>query len=388
MKTVLIISYSQLYTDPRILRQIQAIRQDYIIATIGYAQIKDDTIIFYPVNKPERKSFCRKIYLLLCLLLSYKTYEKYSLEKGLDLNNILFQKITTPDVIIANDWNALYLASLLKSKNNWRAKIYFDAHEYSPREFDNSIKWRLLMQPIIIKVLKKCKDDISIMSTVCDGIAREYERFFKFPEGFIRIVTNAAVYNDFLKPSAVVGGVIKLIHHGGAIKERRLELMIKMMRFLEPQKYDLTFMLVPLDKKYYIYLVNLAIKYTNIHFVSPVRFDKITQTLNSYDIGVYILIPNNFNNKYALPNKIFEFIQARLAVAIGPSLEMTKIVDCYNVGIHSDEFTPKSLANSIAGITHEKIIEYKGNADKYAKELSAEENIIKIKNIVAELAGD
>ena len=195
-------------------------------------------------------------------------------------------------------------------------------------------------------------------------------------------------YQTVLKPNETHGDKIRLIHHGGAIKERKLELMIKMMRFLDPQKYDLTFMLVPSDKKYYNYLVNLAGKCGNIHFVSPVSFSEIPQTLNRYDIGVYILIPNSFNNKYALPNKLFEFIQARLAVAIGPSMEMAKIVDRYCVGIHSDKFTPKSLANTIVSIAPEKIMEYKKNADRHARELSAEENINRIKNIVVELAGD
>jgi glycosyltransferase involved in cell wall biosynthesis len=192
-------------------------------------------------------------------------------------------------------------------------------------------------------------------------------------------------YQTVLKSNETHGGKIKLIHHGGAIKDRRLELMIKMMRFLDPQKYDLTFMLVPSDKKYFSYLVNLAGKYSNIHFVSPVSFSEIPQTLNGYDIGVYILIPNSFNNKYALPNKLFEFIQARLAVAIGPSIEMVKIVEHYNLGVYSEDFSPESLAKRIAQITPEGIMKHKENADKYARELSAEENIVKIKNIVAEL---
>jgi len=388
LKTVLIISYSPLHSDPRILRQIQALKQDYEIATIGYTQIKDDSIIYYQVKAPISKPLGRKIRMLFSLLGNYNNYIRDQLELILDLDNILSQDIINPDVIIANDWTGLYLASALKSKYSWQAKVYFDAHEYSPKEFDNSIKWRLLIQPIIINALRKCKDDISIMSTVCDGIAKEYERFFNFSEGFVRVVTNAAEYNSSLKPTAIGGDKIRLIHHGGAIKGRRLELMIKMMKYLDYEKYDLTFMLVPSDKTYYKYLKNLAEKYKNIKFIESVSFYEITKTLNNYDIGVFLLLPEIFNYKYALPNKLFEFIQARLAVAIGPSMEMAKIVDHYCVGIHSDKFTPRSLANTILSMTPEKIMDYKRNADKYARELSAEENINKIKNIVAELTGN
>ena len=392
MKTILIISYSPLHSDPRILRQIKALKQGYKIATIGYTQIKDDSIIYYSIKMPERKSFTKKAFLLLSLLFNYKVYEKHSLEISLDFKNILFQSIITPDIIIANDWTGLYLASKLKSKNNWNAKIYFDAHEYAPKEIDNSIKWRLLMQPVITNALKKCKPDINIMSTVCDGIAREYERFFGFPDSFVRVITNAAEYNGSLKPTSIgmraEGEMIRLIHHGGAWKSRRLELMINMMNYLDPNRYELTFMLVKGDPEYYNYLIGLSKEIKNINFIDPVNFSKITETLNKYDIGVYILMPSNFNNKYALPNKLFEYIQARLVIAIGPSIEMVKIVERYNLGVYSEDFSPKSLAKCIAQITPEKIMEYKKNADKYAKELSAEENINMIRSIVAELAGD
>ena len=137
------------------------------------------------------------------------------LESGLDLKNMLAHKIASPDVIVANDWNGLYLASTLKSTHTWKAKIYFDAHEYAPKEFDKSIRWRLLMQPIILYALEKCKSDISIMSTVCEGIAREYENFFCFSADFVKVITNATEYKYELRPTEI-GGKIRLIHHGGA----------------------------------------------------------------------------------------------------------------------------------------------------------------------------
>jgi len=178
---------------------------------------------------------------------------------------------------------------------------------------------------------------------------------------------------------------IKLIHHGGAIKSRRLDLMINMMNYLDKNKYELTFMLIKNDIKYYNYLLKLSKNISNINFIEPVSFFEIIKTLNKYDIGIYILQPHNFNNKYALPNKIFEYVQARLAIAICPSIEMSKIIKQYNIGICSDNFTPKSLANAISSLSIEKIMEYKNNSHKYAKELSSDENLIKIRNIISDL---
>ncbi|MDR0605866.1 MAG: hypothetical protein LBG80_16370 [Bacteroidales bacterium] len=308
-------------------------------------------------------------------------------KKTLDIKHVFaINPPFSPDVIIANDWSGLYSAVLLKTEKKWQAKIYFDAHEYAPDEVA-SLRWRLLIRPVIIYALKECRKYIDAMSTVCDGIAREYEKFLNFPSGFVSVITNTPAYQEVLQPAALHNDKIQLIHHGGAMKERKLELMIKMMRYLDPLRYELTFMLVPSQKKYYDYLVNTARQFKNIHFIEPVETARIAETLNTYDIGVYILKGHEFNNIHALPNKFFEYIQARLAIAIGPSVEMAKIVNRYHLGICSGNFSPKALAKCIMTLSPNEIMNCKNNADKYARELSAENNLIKIKNIIDDLAG-
>jgi len=433
MKTILIISYSPLHSDPRILRQVNCLKDKYKLLTIGNAPINDNNIIFYNAIKTYKKQqsvkikkrfnknrlkkkirhyfylirkklffkklskrfkIFHKLYIHFLIIINSlfklnikKVNEHFSsyLFRGYNIDYINSQNIQRPDIIIANDCNGLYLAYELNKINNWNTKVYFDAHEYAPTEYINSLKWIFFTQPLIIWALKNSIKCVSIMSTVCDGIAKEYEKYFKFPTNTVRIITNASTYNDTLKPNPINNGIIRLIHHGISQKERKLELMIKMMKYLNPEKYELNFMITKADPVYYDYLLKLAKKNRNINFIEPVSFSEIISTINNYDIGVYILKPTSFNQKHALPNKFFEFIQARLAIAIGPSIEMVKIIDQYNLGVHSKYFTPKSLAKTISQLTTQQIMEYKKNADKYAKELSAEENMNKIRSIIAEL---
>ena len=44
----------------------------------------------------------------------------------------------------------------------------------------------------------------------------------------------------------------------------------------------------------------------------PRHPDELPAALNPYDIGVYCLPPANVNMEYALPDKLFDFVQARL----------------------------------------------------------------------------
>ena len=64
---------------------------------------------------------------------------------------------------------------------------------------------------------------------------------------------------------------------------------------------------------------------------------------------------------------------------------MAKIVNKYNLGVISDDFTPKNLAKKISELTPEKIMNYKNNSHKSAKELSSESNKQKLLKIVDDL---
>jgi|SRR5690606_37717206 len=94
--------------------------------------------------------------------------------------------------------------------------------------------------------------------------------------------------------------------------------------------------------------------------------------LNAFDVGVFLLPPVNPNYEYALPNKLFEFIQARLAVAIGPSPDMAEVVDGHQCGIVSQSFSPEEFAALINGLTYERLNAYKRASHSAAAELHAE----------------
>ncbi|MBR5016897.1 MAG: capsular biosynthesis protein, partial [Spirochaetia bacterium] len=89
--------------------------------------------------------------------------------------------------------------------------------------------------------------------------------------------------------------------------------------------------------------------------------------------------------KYALPNKFFEFVQARLAIAIGDSFEMKQYVKKYDLGIAADENSAEALAKEIIKLSKDDIMRYKQNAHKYARELSAETNMVELRKIADEL---
>ena len=126
----------------------------------------------------------------------------------------------------------------------------------------------------------------------------------------------------------------------------------------------------------------------NVRIIPPVSMQQIVPFTNHYDIGLFLCPPMNFNLRYALPNKLFEFIQARLTVAIGPNIEMKKVVEKYDCGLVASDFQPQTLAKALNALTVDKIMYYKEQAHKAALELNADTNQRRIRSIINELLTD
>ena len=159
--------------------------------------------------------------------------------------------------------------------------------------------------------------------------------------------------------------------------------MIEVMDYLG-DKYQLDLMLVAnrSDWFYFKKLKKMIKKRKNVRLVSPVPFDRIIPQLNGYDIGFFLLPPTNTSLKYALPNKFFEFIQARVAVVVGPSPEMARIVKKYNLGLVTQDFIPKNVAAEIRSLSSEAIFNYKKQTDLAAFRFSFENESRKLLEII------
>jgi hypothetical protein len=110
--------------------------------------------------------------------------------------------------------------------------------------------------------------------------------------------------------------------------------------------------------------------HNKVNFYQPLPHNQLIKFISTYDLGVYTLYPSNINNNYALPNKIFEYIQARLGIVITPNPDMAYLVKEYNIGLVSEDFSPISLAKTLDKLNTELINKFKINSDIAAKILN------------------
>lgn len=376
MRKLLVIAFSVIENDPRVFRQVQLLRDQYQVTVIGLGSCPMSGIDWIAINTPPRTLLDRLKYIALLTLRQFEMAYWSRVIHRVALNLLGGQKF---ELVLANDLETLPLA--LRVADN--VPVLLDAHEYAPLEHEDNFLWRLAVQPYIKYLCRKYLPQAKGMLTVCGGLAAEYTRVYGVKP---KLLMNAPVY-QVLSSSCVEEGRIRLIHHGGAVPGRCLELMVEMMDFLD-ERFTLDFMLMPSNAKYLAELKQQAASNPKIRFIEPVPMLEISRAINYYDLGVYILKPNNFNNANALPNKLFEFVQARLGIAIGPSPEMARFVERYKLGVVAIDFTPQALAGRLNALTMADIVKFKEAANVAALELCFEKNAEVLVDEIQRLLGD
>lgn len=371
MANILILSSSNLESDPRVLRQIRALKEFHSITTCGISNAGIDGLNEKPLL--YRPSKTQSFFTRLSNFAKMITGKTDQLTWNDSVKNQLDD--SRYDVIIVNDPREMPLAVELQKGKSKNANIYFDLHEWYCEEKNNSI-----YNKVYRDLVDKYFHHANITSTVNDEISSFYQkRYDKAPV----VIQNTGKYFEN-PPRDIDTNSIKIVHHGVLNRSRKLELMVSMMNHVE-DRFTLDFYLVGTDKKYLSELKSLAKNLNNVRFNKPVAFDQIVPMLYNYDIGLFILDPLVESYKYALPNKLFEFIQARLVVAISPNPSMKSLVEKYDVGIVANDYTSKSMAQKLNNVSLEKLNHYKANADKAAKELNDDHGIETIRKIVTSL---
>ncbi|KQN95237.1 glycosyl transferase [Arthrobacter sp. Leaf69] len=356
---LLIISFSPIRSDPRVLKQVALFRGKYHLITCGYGAAPEGADEHFALSADAVGWPSDRIGLLGRLY--RRAYEKMS---AVQQARQLLAGLSV-DVVLANDLNTLPVAVDLKPKYG----VHSDLHEFAPKEKDDDLKWRLFVAPFMRWLCRTYLPQARSLTTVAPGIAAQYTSDFGVAA---QVVTNAAPFAAGTpKP---VGETIRLIHSAAGQRYRKLENLIEAMRSAPPG-VELDMIVMPNEPAYVAELKQAAADVPAVRFREPVPYAELVKTLSGYDVSLVFLPPTNFNMENALPNKFFEAVQARLGVVVGPSPSMVEIVKEYGFGTVTPDFSPSALATTIQSLDREQIMEWKRAADRAAGPLAAESQV-------------
>jgi hypothetical protein len=218
------------------------------------------------------------------------------------------------------------------------------------------------------------------VTTVGNEIARLYSNRFGIPEP--QIVWNAGPYQA-LAPTPLEPNRIRLVHSGIAVPERNIEALIDAVHALD-QRFTLDLYLIG-KARYLDRLQARARASGRIRFHEPVRATELPETLNRYDLGVYLLPVKSLNHQLMLPNKFFDFVQARIGFVFGPSVETNRLIAQHGLGLVTSGWAANDLVTALQGLTEDDVRQYKSATTSAAKTLSNQSAIATQQALVSRL---
>lgn len=375
---MLILMFTELAREPRAMRQVRAFRRDFEVITVGAGSspFSDVQHIEIPTEVPVTfflRAWRYAWRTIFWRLRAYANFEKLRPQVKWAYDRLRSEQW---DVVIAHDVQTAYLANRLRARRG----LLIDLHEYAPRQYEHSEQWVREVAPYHRWICSTQVSRADRIITVGAGIAAEYKRNF----GFVAdVIVNATPFAE-LSP-AEVGTPIRLVHSGIAAPARKLEIMLEGLCATGlPITLDLL-LVEPEGSTYIQELQDLVGDDPRVRFLPAVPYEQLVETLNQYDVGVSIIAPTTFNHEWSLPNKFFDYVQARLGVIVGPSPEMTRYVEDFGLGAITGGFEPADFAALLTKLNVEEVASWKHASGVHAMELSGERQMELLRNIVAQM---
>lgn len=243
------------------------------------------------------------------------------------------------NLLLANDLDtlpAMVLAGKLKRK-----PVIYDSHEFFTEVPE------LIHRPYIRKIWQRLEklliQQVSAAYTVCSSIAAEYERMYGIR---FQVVRNLPLAKppDILQQSVTQQSKNPVIIYQGALNlGRGLPQAIRAMDYL-PEAELVIAGSGDLDSE--LRTSAAKSKHGNIRFTGRLPLEEVLKLTLTASLGISIEEDLGLNYRYALPNKLFDYIQARIPVVVTDLPEMKRIVDGYGVGMVTPSLEPDNLADT------------------------------------------
>jgi len=281
------------------------------------------------------------------------------------------------DVLVSNDLDtlpAIYLASKIKN-----TVLVYDSHEYFTEVPE--LKNRKLVRKIWEKIESRILPHIHFSSTVSPPIADAYKKKYNIHMEVIRNLPfrKLAEAEPVFRLRKLSEKII--IYQGVLNMGRGLEMAIESMQFTENMQLVIVGQGdVETELKELTRSLGLSERVTFTGRISP---DKLFDYTVQADLGISLEEDLGLNYRFALPNKVFDYIQAGVPVLVSDLPEVKSLVLQYDIGTINKTKTPAELGDLFNHILDDeaKIQTWKLNLKKAAAELCWENEEQKLVNL-------
>lgn len=261
-----------------------------------------------------------------------------------------------PALWIANDWNALP-AALAGCRRSGGAVVY-DSHEYAAEEYGERPFWRRYRRPVVVAVEQRFIGEARIVTAVSPGIADRLTAQYGLepPAGVLR---NTPLYREAaFQP---VGRQVKLLYHGVVGPGRGLMECVEALASL-PDRFRLTIRGPARDEGFLAELRASIVRVGvsgRVNVRRPIPTADLVEAASAFDIGLMVLPGHSVHNALALPNKLFEYMMAGLALGVTDLPEMANLVEETGAGFTFPQASSAGVRDVLSRLSDEQINRFK-----------------------------
>lgn len=254
-----------------------------------------------------------------------------------------------PDILLSNDLDTLpanYLASKLLD-----CSLVYDSHEYYTEvpELINRKRVRRVWESIESWILP----NIDSAYTVSHSIAEEYKKKYGIK---MRLVRNFPVLQEYSFSEKVRSNEKLIIYQGALNVHRGIEFMVEAMQWVKNAKFIIVGSGDIEEKiKQQIDLLGLNQK---VKMLGRKNLEDLRAVTIKADLGISLEEKKGLNYTYALPNKLFDYIHARVPVLATDLPEVSLIFKKYEVGRMINTHQPIEIANAVNSMLESQKINF------------------------------
>jgi len=295
---------------------------------------------------------------------------------------LLFKKT---DLLFANDLDTLlpnYLVSKIK-----RIPLVYDSHEYftGVPELEGRPFVQKTWKTIERYVFPKLKDIITVNKSIADLYKTEYGKE-------LTIVRNIPKTRSVsgIKTRAELGlpenKQLIILQGSGINIQRGAEEAVEAMIFIENA------CLLIVGDGDVIPLLKLSVKKNGLKekvlFIPKQSPENLIHYTAISDLGLTLDKDTNINYRFSLPNKLFDYIHARIPILASPLVEVKNIIDEFGIGSCIETHAPEHIAEKIRFMLSDKESRdiWKKNLKLAAEKLTWEEEQKKLISVLQKYA--
>lgn len=309
-----------------------------------------DVVIIYDFSSVNSSDFAESINVDYCYN-GLKTY-KYSLINFLSTikSNVMIGRLIasrSSDFLFCHDLPTLWAGYIAKQRSG--AVLIYDASELAVERYAGFKKafWSLslrIMLPHCDKIIHANKERADYFNKKHDVEDSRSVVISNYPKMVVKSLPKSCV-NPY-----------RVLYFGTVIRNRSYEQLIAVFKKLpEPYGLDIIGNVNPKYRK----VVEDCIGESSdrVRLLPPVTQDRIPKTLSLYTIGLIFYEPVNLNNYYCAPNKVYEYVQNKMAIISNNIPFLKNFIGQYNVGLTLEDISEESIKRSIDEIVESRISE-------------------------------